>query len=304
MGQVIQASEVSEVVTKEFDFSVDKFPLFLPDNQRTPLYGLTRSDTGEIVEGTASKTKQYIPHTTEDIVALAEAASECFDGDIVCDAHFRSGHFIALRPTNTDRREVYNSYDPIWPSIVISAGFDGKAVIARCGYWRDNCLNLAMMSQIAGTKTSIRHNGNMRIHMDSLLLQFKELKSSWDNVYDAAMSMQQKTVKIDDFFNKIFTPPTAEELKQAKKDRKTKNWDNRNTIMKKRIEGERNKMLGTSAAIGDSATVWELYNAVQGYFQHDSRKKVGFKSEFDGIIRSANQAEVKSAEKLALELAA
>lgn len=304
MGTVINASEVSDVVKSTFDFEVQKFPLFLPDNQRTKLYGLTRSDTGEIVEGTGSKTKQYEPHTTDDIIALAEAASECFDGEIVCDAHFRSGHYVSLRPTNHDRRTVYNSDDPIWPSIVLSAGFDGKAVIARCGYWRDNCLNLAMMSQVAGTKTSIRHNGNMRFHMDSLLLQFKQLKDSWDNIYSAAMSMQEKTVAIDDFFNSIFTPPTTEQLEAEKRDRKTNNWQKRQDAMKARIKEERNRMTGLSQEIGTQATVWELYNAVQGYFQHDARSKQGFKSDFDGIIRAANQTEVKRAENLALELAA
>jgi hypothetical protein len=302
MSTILKSSEVAEVVQNTFNFEVEKFPLFLPDNQKTPLYGLTRSDTGEIVEGTGSKTSQYIPHTTEDIIALAEAASECFDGTIEVDAHFRSGHYISLRPTVADRRDIYNSNDPIWPSIVVSAGFDGKAVIARCGYWRDRCSNMAMMGQVAGTKTSIRHNGNMQFHMDSLLLQFKELKSSWDNIYDAAMSMQEKTVKIDDFFNNIFKAPTAEEIKEAK-DRKVNNWKKRNDAMKKRIEKERNQITGFSRQVGDTATVWELFNSVQGYFQHDARSKKGFKSDFDGILRSANQSEVKAAERLALSLA-
>ena len=42
----IQSSDVSASVRADFDFTVDKFPLFGPDNMPTDQYGLFRSDTG------------------------------------------------------------------------------------------------------------------------------------------------------------------------------------------------------------------------------------------------------------------
>ena len=54
----------------------------------------------------------------------------------------------------------------------------------------------------------------------------------------------------------------------------------------------------------DRVSAWEAYNAIQGYVQHDAQAKNGFKGEFDRILRAANDASVRKAEKLVLELAA
>ena len=71
---------ISEIVAEKFNFSVDKFPLSGPDNMKTPFYGLFRSDTLDVVHD-ASVTARYIPHTTDDVVALTEAAQTVFEGD-------------------------------------------------------------------------------------------------------------------------------------------------------------------------------------------------------------------------------
>ena len=53
----VSTSDVSAAVRSAFDFSVDKFPLFGPDNMSTDLYGLFRSDTGYLT-GVKSISKQ------------------------------------------------------------------------------------------------------------------------------------------------------------------------------------------------------------------------------------------------------
>ena len=58
----VSASDVSSEVRSAFDFSVDKFPLFGPENMKTDQYGLFRSDTGYI-EGVKSISGRYVPHT-------------------------------------------------------------------------------------------------------------------------------------------------------------------------------------------------------------------------------------------------
>ena len=65
-----------ETVQNTFDFSVDKFPLYGPDNMPTPHFGLFRSDNSECVGKSVSA--RYVPHNTDDILAITEAAAEAF----------------------------------------------------------------------------------------------------------------------------------------------------------------------------------------------------------------------------------
>ena len=94
----MNATLIGETVRNEFGFSVDKFPLSGPDGLRTPHYGLFRSDTGACI-GRNSVSGRYVPHTTDDVLALVEAAGSTFGGvqDVRC--FFRHGHYIAVQPT-------------------------------------------------------------------------------------------------------------------------------------------------------------------------------------------------------------
>ena len=69
----IQASDVSASVRSAFNFDVDKFPLYGPDNMSTDQYGLFRSDTGYI-EGVKSISSRYVPHSASGGCALVGAA--------------------------------------------------------------------------------------------------------------------------------------------------------------------------------------------------------------------------------------
>ena len=63
--------KASDSVKAAFDFSVDKFPLAGPDGMTTPWYGLFRSDNGRVV-GNGSVTDRYVPHSSDDVMALTE----------------------------------------------------------------------------------------------------------------------------------------------------------------------------------------------------------------------------------------
>ena len=92
------ARSVLEIVGQTFDFTVDKFKLSGPDNMSTPYYGLFRSDNMACVGG-GSVSDRYTPHTTQDVLALVEAASEAFDGDINVECGFYDGHYVLIQPT-------------------------------------------------------------------------------------------------------------------------------------------------------------------------------------------------------------
>ncbi len=196
---------VSDKIRSTFDFSVDKFPLSGPDGMSTPLYGLFRSDSSSLV-GSKSVTTRYVPHTTDDVVALAEAAENAFDDDIDVRCHFRAGHYVDVKPNMAQRKAVYGTEDNIWPRVLIRAGYDGESFRATLGYFRDACNNMAMMSMVNGTSVCIRHTSGLRSKMDELIATFNTLKNSWSNLTDVVDSMQSREVVLTDFLNQLYPP--------------------------------------------------------------------------------------------------
>ena len=301
----IQSSDVSASVRESFNFSVDKFPLFGPDNMPTDQYGLFRDDTGYL-KGVKSVSPRYVPHTTDDVCALVDAAGEAFDGDIDCKTHFRNGHYVNIMPTAEQRTAIYNDTDSdnIWPRIVINAGYDGKAFSATMGYYRDACSNLAMMRQVNGTTVSIRHTSGLRGHMDSLIATFNTLKDSWGNLLTVIRSLESQDVRMTDFLNEIYPQPTAEQVALANTGqavRAVTTHENRTKAIWKRLNVERTRT--GRPQMTNTVSAWEAYNAIQGYVQHDAQAKEGFKGEFDRILGASNSADVRKAEKLVLAMA-
>jgi len=301
----IQSTDVSASVRESFNFSVDKFPLFGPDNMPTDQYGLFRDDTGYL-KGVKSVSPRYVPHTTDDVCALVDAAGEAFDGDIDCKTHFRNGHYVNIMPTAEERTAIYNDTDSdnIWPRIVINAGYDGKAFSATMGYYRDACSNLAMMRQVSGTTVSIRHTSGLRGHMDSLIATFNTLKDSWGNLTTVIRSLESQEVRMTDFLNEIYPQPTAEQVALANTGqavRAVTSHENRTKAIWKRLNVERTRT--GRPQMTNTVSAWEAYNAIQGYVQHDAQAKEGFKGEFDRILRASNAADVRKAEKLVLAMA-
>lgn len=300
----IHASDVSASVRAAFDFSVDKFPLSGPDGMSTPWYALFRSDTSTPV-GNGSVTARYVPHTTDDVCALVDAAAEAFDGEIDCKTHFRDGHYVNIMPTAHERRRVYGERDNVWPRIIINAGYDGKAFRATLGYYRDACRNLAMMRKVSGTSVSIRHTSGLRGHMDSLIATFGQLRDSWGSLTDVIDRLESREVRMVDFLDQIYGRPTDEQLALANTGQAVRAvtvHQNRTEAIWNRLNRERN--LTGRPQLTDTVSAWEAYNAIQGYVQHDAQAKTGFKGEFDRILRASNDASVRKAEAIVMELAA
>lgn len=300
----ISASDVSASVRSAFDFSVDKFPLYGPENLPTDQYGLFRSDTGYI-DGVTSITKRYVPHKTDDVCALVEAAADAFDGEVECKTHWRKGHYVTVAPTRAERRSIYKTADNIFPRIVIRAGYDGQAFTGTMGYFRDACSNLAMMSRVSGTCVKIRHTSGLRARMDELIETFGQLQEGWEHLVEVAQELESREVRMVEFLDQIYGRPTDEQLTLAatgQRVRAVTTHQNRTEAIWNRLNRERVRT--GRPQLTDTVSAWEAFNAIQGYVQHDAQAKDGFKGEFDRIIRAAKSPEVKAAEKLVLELAA
>ena len=290
----ISSQDIAAKVQADFDFNVDKFPLSGPDGMTTPWYALFRSDTSEVV-GNGSVTSRYVPHQTDDVLALVDAAGEAFDGKIDCHTHFRDGHYVSIQPTGHDRLKVYGEQDNVWPRIVINAGYDGRAFNATMGYYRDLCSNLAMLKRVDGTTVSIRHTSGLRGHMDSLISTFNTLKESWAGLSDIILQLQRAEIQMVDFLNEIYPQPETDSSKRAI----TVHQDRTEAIFK-RLQTERFRSNRPVLGNDYKVSAWEAFNAIQGYVQHDAQSKKGFKSDFDRILRASRDANVKQAENLVM----
>jgi hypothetical protein len=305
----IQAQDVSASVRESFNFDVEKYPLSAVMGDEvlaTDQYGLFRSDTG-FLNGVKSVSPRYVPHTTDDVCALVDAAGQAFEGEIDCKTHFRNGHYVNICPTNAERESIYKAGDSdnVFPRIIIHAGYDGKAFSATMGYYRDACLNLAMMRRVSGTTVSIRHTSGLRGHMDDLIATFNTLKESWGNLTTVIRSLEATEVRMTDFLNEIYGQPTPEALALAATGqavRAVTTHQNRTEAIWKRLNRER--VTTGRPQMTNMVSAWEAYNAIQGFVQHDAQAKEGFKGEFDRILRASNDANVRKAESLVLDLVA
>lgn len=301
----IQSSDVSSTVREAFNFSVDKFPLFGPDNMKTDQYGLFRSDTGYI-DNVKSISGRYVPHTTDDVCALVDAASTLFDGEVECKTHWNKGHYVSVAPTKDCRKAIYGTSDNIFPRVVIRGGFDGKGFHGTMGYWRDACDNLAMMRQVAGTSVSIRHTSGLRDRMNELVSTFEQLQHGWDNLVVVAERMESRAVNFSEFVREVYADrvPTPEQLiiAETTKVRAVTSFENMIEKLMDRVVRERAKTGRMAFQTGSSKIVsgWEAFNAVQGYVQHDASAKAGHDSNFARILRASTDSHVKRAEELAL----
>jgi hypothetical protein len=290
----VSAPSTLDTVRDRFNFSIEKFPLGGPDGLRTPWYGLFRSDTNEVVGG-GSVTAKYVPHTTDDVLALCEAASTVFEGVGEVNCYFRDGHYVFVQPSVEQRKEVFGTADNVWPRLMISAGYDGKAFKASIGYYRDLCRNMHIIRAARETTVSIRHTCHLRSRMDELIGNFQTLQGSWKNVGIMIDRMENNRVSMVNFLDALYGKPDEASKRSMTEHR------NRTEAIFRRLQNEVSRT--GRDPIGSDFTVsgWMAFNAVQGYIQHEKTLKGRNKNaEGFNILRSLSDTVVQRAEELAL----
>lgn len=288
-------NNVAMRVRSEFGFSVDKFPLTGPDGMRTPHYGLFRSDNGECV-GRNSVSGKYVPHTTEDVLTLVDAAGQAFDGVADVRCYFRHGHYVAVQPTREHRQSIYGSRDNVFPRLIIDAPYGGAGAFdCTLGFYRDMCRNMAILRRVSGTNVSIRHTSGLRDQMTELVTAFSQLEASWSNLATVMRNMEERRVRLASFLAAIYGEPDDREGRSL-------------TIHKNRTEAIVSRLLRERAIAGREplgsdgiVTGWEAFNAVQGYTQHDATRR-GNPSEMARIVRAMNDGHVARAERMVYEM--
>jgi hypothetical protein len=289
-------SLISDAVRAAFPFTVDKLPLNGPDGLKTPHYGLFRSDTAACV-GVAVR-KGYEPHTTDDVVALVEAACSAFSGEARAHCSFIDGHYVAVEPSIEYRRSIFGTADNIWPRLWIRAGYDGRAFNAQLGYYRDACRNMAIIREVSGRAitANIRHTAHLRDRLSELQQTFARLAAGWDSVAETARAMDARQVNLADFLRHVY--PLADNAS----DRTRNSAERRIETIVSRVVRER-QVTGRPRLVGDDGaylvSAWEAFNAVQGYVQHDSRRH-GRPDYFTRAIVALDDAAVSRALDLAI----
>lgn len=279
----------ADVVRSTFNFTVDKLRLSGPDGFTTPYFGLFKSDTNECLNAVSDR---YLPHTTDDVVVLTEAAEAVFDNEISVKCHWRNGHNVIIEPTREHRKAVYGTADNIFPRLIISAGYDDRPFRASLGMFRDACLNLMMMRQIEGTSVSIKHTKSLRPRMNELIDVFSTLKEGWKSVTDVVAELENRQVSLVNFLDAVY-PLAADAEKRSV------------TIHKKRTEEIVRRVMAecwkTGRVFGDDFKIsgWMALNAINGYVQHCQRPKL---SKMDQVLMSLEDKAVDRAETLALSM--
>lgn len=284
-------------IRNSFNFNVDLLPLFGPEGIRTGVYGLFRDDNGQFV-GRKSVTRGYKQHQTSDVVAIAEAVSHVFDaGDIETKCHWNQGHWVEIAPSREYRLNVFDSKDAIFPRLVINAGYNGRAFKASCGFYRDMCRNLAMVREAGESITrTIRHTHSLDSRIQDLIEDLRGLRQGWTNTVETIQQMSEVETNAADFIREVFPLPEAPTQRQT-------------TISDNRFDAIYNRLRKESLSLGFNipyrcnprvrANGWLLFNAVQGYVQHDMPRH-GKPGQFDRMLSALEQKEVDRAAELVL----
>jgi hypothetical protein len=288
-------SDVVDHVKSRFNFSVDKFRLTGPENLRTPFYGLFRSDTMECVG--ESVRAGYEPHQTEDVIAVVEAAGRVFSGVADVRCHFNNGHHLIIQPTRESRLDVYGTKDSVFPRVIISARYDGKAFKATLGFYRDACKNLSRIRSVSSSSVSITHTSGLRSRMESLIATFQNLDATWESITTTIRLMEATTVSLASFLDAVYGRPEENASPRAKT-----LHENRTEAILRRVVSERIKTGRPDLNQDMLVSGWEAYNAVQGYVQHEKSRR-GDVGMFDRVLMADADCSVALAESHVMALA-
>jgi hypothetical protein len=286
----VQTNGIADQVRNFFP-GVVKLPLCGPEGMRSPHYGLFRSDTSEGFGPAVSD--QFIPHTSEDVVALVQATESVFGEASKVELGFRGGHYVSVSPTDDLRREICDR-DGVWPRLLIEARY-GESFRATMGVFRDACRNLSRMRSVTGTSVTIRHTSGLRDRMNELLADFGSLQGSWDTLVSQMQLMAQTPVQLAAFLDQMY-PQTADMT-----ERSVTRHRSRTEAIIRRIMRERTTLGNTNTNLHE-VSAWEAFNGLQGYIQHDKSRK-GNPGTFDRAIMALDDASVAKAEALLLSMA-
>ena len=291
----VAINDALETVANAFDFHIEKQKVALgPDCIPTDGYGLVRCNQDGSREHVGRFcSKNYMPHTTDDVLALTEAACNVVDGDVKVRTHFEHGHYVDITPSDQYRIAVYKGRDSLFPRFMINGSYNGRGFSASLGYYRDLCRNLAMMRKTnKASHVSIAHTSHLRSRMDDLIDTFSTLKEEWQTMSTLIAQLTEIPLNVEQFMREVYPQP-----------------ENNSTKYENKIEKVLNRLASESHRLGQpdplqtrKSSAWLLWNAVQGYEQHNSIRSKSI-TDFGRVIKAENPF-TRKAESMVAELIA
>jgi hypothetical protein len=281
-------SNAVQTVRAAFPFEVEKRKLQGPNGEATPFYGLFRTDTGESIGRHAPKAG-YVGHDVDDVAICIEAASIAMEGcQIQCNWN-GSAHQVWCQPEKSHRLAVFGKADNIWPRITLHAGYDGRKFRFSIGWYRDICKNMHIPQSLSEMHANVSHTRNMRNKLGELVEQVRELSTQWDTLKSLALHWEATKVDPDEYLTKVFGKTTGNKFADARTEK----------IMA-RIRHER---VVSKRPANAKYTLWEVFNAVQGFAQHDRNRTVNA-DEVSRAFAVQLDVDVARAFEIAMALAA
>ena len=287
-------TSILDQVRSEFNFEVVKRPLvgsLGSESVDTAWFGCFRNDSWRPV-GPGSVKEGYCPHTTDDVVTLVEAAIGAFDRgvtNVVTD--FNDGHFVKIMPSRETMKLIAGE-DVVYPCLLVQAGYGGGGSF-KCtlGLERPLCSNMEIFETVKSIKFCHKHTRNLRSRISYLRESFAGLNEGWVNVGKAIDRAAATKVSIKEMVLAVYGEP-------SNTDRSRTMHMNRMESIVERLFNERHRgNYSQDVTDEDEANAWEMYNAIQGYQQHNAIQR-GKRSELQRAILANNSPAVKTAERL------
>lgn len=261
--------QLTAAVNNAFPFEVEKYSLNGPTGSPSGHFGLFRSDNGECI-GNAVK-EGYTPHTRDDVLAMGEAAVSVLTADedipLAISARWTgNGHALVIGPTHDFHMEAAEN-DLIFPRFNLTAGYGSTMFRASGGLYRHACTNLMEMRPVGENMSAhIRHTKALRAGMPEMITQFGRIAATWDAQVQQARDLESKAVEFRPFLLEVMP------LDTEATDRTKTAWENRFDSMIGRILEDR-LIRKVDPADPRICTAWEAHNAVQGFVQHQQRRR-------------------------------
>ena len=299
--QNIGSEGIKDIIAKQFPVC-SKERLVGPNGVESPFYAMYRQDSNGCPVQCVSPavSKQYVEHTRDDVATIGEAFGVAFEGGVAdVQTSFNNGHKICVAPSKDYQRAIFNDKDHVFPRGIVDCTF-GTSFHVSLGMLRNVCSNL-QIPQVVGNASfdvKIRHTSKLRSHFDQLVDDLAHLKDGWDALIAHMNNLKECKVDLEAFMDKLYDPSKFESKSAATR------HDSRTRLIIQRLQRER-LQLGIEDRNLETVNGYELYQAIQGYCQHDkTRRGHADGDKFTRATLAFNDSDIKRAQNLIFELAA
>lgn len=254
------------------------------DGAATQHYGLFAryADGAQECLSTTFKAGYQLP-ALPDLSAMTWAAVKAFGngGDIDHRYVVRAGWFneawnVIIGPSNEQRISLIETGEGsnLWQRTRIKMPFNGRMIEIASGLYCDLCTNLAEIQTKESAVVRIGHYSDMQNNLDELIHQMETSQRRGESMIEAARKYDTVQTSISDYIGQWYRDTIG--LPESDSGSAYTRFTNIVDAIRDRLRIEADKTNRDSTLRDDTATVWQVANAITGWVQHDAtRRKIG-----------------------------